>query len=138
MILVDSCVLIDVFNRDPVWFAWSADSLRQSGAGASLFVNPVVVGEIGWQFESYDDLRRILASLLISVEALGPEAAFRAASAYRVYRQRRDGEVPKLPLPDFFIGGHAQHENATILTRDSRFYRQYFPDVPLITPETMP
>jgi predicted nucleic acid-binding protein len=38
-------------------------------------------------------------------------------------------------LADFFIGGHAQVAEATILTRDPRFYRTYFPSVPLITPD---
>lgn len=138
MILVDSNVLIDVLSRDPEWFEWSVHNLRRSGLGAYLFVNPIVVGEVGWQFEDYGDFRRILASLLIGVEVLRPEAAHLAALAYRKYRHRRDGKAPKLPLPDFFIGGHAQQDGATILTRDPRFYRTYFPDVPLITPETQP
>jgi predicted nucleic acid-binding protein len=39
-------------------------------------------------------------------------------------------------LPDFFIGAHAQAARLPLLTRDTRRYQTYFPDVALIAPET--
>ncbi|MGC4004403.1 MAG: hypothetical protein QM811_15315 [Pirellulales bacterium] len=38
------------------------------------------------------------------------------------------------PLPDFFIGAHAEVEGFTLVTRDPARYRTYFPGVPLIVP----
>ena len=37
-------------------------------------------------------------------------------------------------LSDFFIGAHAVIEGWSLLTRDPRLYRTYFPDLALITP----
>ena len=37
-------------------------------------------------------------------------------------------------LPDFFVGAHAAVSGHTLLTRDGRRYRHYFPTVGLITP----
>jgi predicted nucleic acid-binding protein len=39
-------------------------------------------------------------------------------------------------LPDFFIGAHAEVERLPLLTRDARRYRNYFPKVTLIVPES--
>jgi predicted nucleic acid-binding protein len=41
-------------------------------------------------------------------------------------------------LPDFLIGAHAVVRGYSILTRDPKGYRGYFPSVELITPETHP
>jgi predicted nucleic acid-binding protein len=64
------------------------------------------------------------------------DAAWRGGQAYREYR-KRGGDRPPL-LPDFLIGGHAQALGATLLTRDPRRFRSYFPDLNLITPEEIP
>jgi predicted nucleic acid-binding protein len=46
----------------------------------------------------------------------------------RIPRSRRS------PLPDFFIGAHAEIDGLVLLTRDERRYRTYFPAVELIAP----
>lgn len=136
MILVDSNVLIDVFGRDPEWFDWSRRQLARAALGAYLAINPIVAAEVGWQFESTERFHAIISALLIGFEPLDLRAGYLAGVAFQRYRERRRGDAPKLPLPDFLIGGHALATGATVLTRDPRFYRAYFPDVPLITPET--
>jgi len=57
---------------------------------------------------------------------------FLASAAYQAYRLNK-GTRDSL-LPDFLIGGHAEASGHTILTRDPRRYRNYFPKVPLIIP----
>ncbi|MDR2857650.1 MAG: type II toxin-antitoxin system VapC family toxin [Novosphingobium sp.] len=136
MILVDSNVVIDILQRDPKWFDWSKAQIGRAALGAYLFVNPVVIGEIGWQFESVDHFRHVMASLLVGMEPLDAKAGFLAAGPFRRYHERRGDAASEARISDFLIGGHAQSVGATILTRDPRFYRTYFPEVPLITPES--
>ncbi|WP_421855581.1 type II toxin-antitoxin system VapC family toxin [Novosphingobium sp.] len=135
MILVDSNVLIDLFDRDPDWFEWSKSQIARSALGANLAVNPVVISEVATGFESLERFNAVLAALLIGFEPLDAASGYLAGRAFQAYRARRGSDTPKLPLPDFLIGGHAQALGAAILTRDARFYRSYFPSVPLITPE---
>lgn len=49
-------------------------------------------------------------------------------------KYRRTGGTKSSPLPDFYIGAHAEAEGPTLLTRDATRYRTYFPSVLLITP----
>lgn len=60
-------------------------------------------------------------------------AAPLAARAFRRYRHRSYG--PKTsPLPDFYIGAHAEAEDLSILTSDRGRYQTYFPKVEVIFP----
>ena len=59
-------------------------------------------------------------------------AAYRAGTAFVKYRHV--GGTKRSPMPDFYIGAHAAVKGMTILTRDVRRYRTYFPAVELISP----
>ena len=65
---------------------------------------------------------------------MSKQALFLAGKAFAAYRKR--GGTRTGVLPDFFIGAHASSEKLSLLTRDARRYRTYFPDVELLTPET--
>ena len=65
--------------------------------------------------------------------ALPYEAALPAAQAF--FKYRRQGGTRVSPLPDFFIGAHAEVAGLRLLTRDAARYRTYFPTVALICPE---
>jgi predicted nucleic acid-binding protein len=55
-----------------------------------------------------------------------------AARAFRKYR--RVGGTKTLPLPDFYIGAHAEVDGLTLVTRDAARYRTCFPNTVLIAP----
>ena len=59
----------------------------------------------------------------------------RAYSRYRLARTRSGGgKASSVPLPDFFIGAHAELMGWKLATRDVERYRAYFPAVELIEP----
>jgi hypothetical protein len=60
-------------------------------------------------------------------------AGWLAAQAFLKYR--RSGGVRASPLPDFYIGAHAEVEGHTLVTREPARYRTYFPNVSLIAPQ---
>ena len=134
MILIDSNVVIDIVDRDPVWFEWSFQSLQDAAALGRVVINPIVVAEVAPSFGNLESFMSIMDGLMVGYEELDRTAAFIAGSAFQHYRRRRPATASKAIVADFLIGGHAQALGATILTRDPRFYRTYFPGVPLITP----
>jgi predicted nucleic acid-binding protein len=58
--------------------------------------------------------------------------ALLAGKCFEAYR-RRGGER-RSPLPDFYSGAHAAVSGLSLLTRDPRRYRSYFPRLRLIAP----
>ncbi len=131
--LVDSCVLIDVLADDPAWADWSLDLLEKQGQRGPLVINPMIVAEISPRYERADDLEAALAGLPLVREHLPWDAAFLAGQAFRVYRLG-DG-VKTSPMPDFYIGAHALVRGMSLLTRDVKRYRSYFPKLSIIGPE---
>lgn len=83
-------------------------------------------------FATLAELDGVLAKLRIERIDLPWGAAHIAGQAFVAYRKR--GGLKTAPLPDFYIYAHAQLENLTLLTRDARRCRTYFPKVKLIAP----
>lgn len=129
--LVDSNVLIDVFEQDPSWHDWSVQKLEQGARSGRLLINPLIYAEISLAFSDSKKLDTLLGTH-IEREDLPWEAAFVAGRAFEQYR--RTGGVKTSPLPDFYIGAHALTQNHYLLTRDTRRYKTYFPKLKLITP----
>lgn len=132
MTLVDTNVLLDILSNDPVWFGWSADWMGERAESGPLFVNEVIVVELSARMESKKQVTEALRELSVAFERIPIDALFLAGQAFRRYR--RSGGTRTGVLPDFFIGAHAQVTGVPILTRDTRRYRTYFPEVALIAP----
>lgn len=132
MILVDTNVIIDVFANDRDWADWSRTQLKLAHSATGVAINDVIYAELAAGFEGMAQLDAALTTLGLSHISISRRALFLAGKAFRAYR--RKGGVKTAILPDFIIGAHAADENLTLMTRDARRYRQYFPDLELITP----
>ena len=132
MFLADSNVLLDIFGGDPSWGSWSKQALRDALAIGAVGINSVIYAEISVRFGDHASLDAGLNELTLERLQLPYEAAFVAGRAFRRYR--RAGGVRSSPLPDFFIGAHAEVAEITVLTRDVSRFRTYFPSVHLISP----
>ncbi len=132
-VLVDANVLLDILTADPTWLSWSSAELQKARASGPVIVNPIVCAEIAPAFDcDWQRLDRWLRPSSFLREALPFRASVIAAAAHAAYRSR--GGTRNTPLPDFYIGAHAEASGHKLLTRDVTRYSAYFPSVSLIAP----
>lgn len=130
--LVDSNVLLDYLTDDDEWLDWSSSMLNAAGESGAVAINPIIYAEVSVRFDTIEDVEEALPRAYFERAPLPWEAAFLAARAFEQYRRR--GGTKRSPLPDFFIGAHAAVAGMTLLTRDARRYRTYFPKLRIIAP----
>ncbi len=131
--LVDSNVILDVFEDDPTWAEWSESTLDKYSATDRLYINSIVYAEVSVGFHRIEDLEAALNGADLTMMEIPKESLFLAGKAFVSYR--RSGGMKTSPLPDFFIGAHAAVAGLPLITRDETRYRTYFPTVELIRPE---
>ncbi len=132
MILIDANVILDIWDPDPVWGTWSSGQLRNLSLFHDLAINPIVYAEISVSFATPDALDKKLSDLGVTVLGIPRKASFLAGKAYSHFR--RKGGTRNNVLSDFFIGAHAAVLGCPLLTRDTRRYATYFPNIQLIAP----
>lgn len=130
-VIVDSNVIFDVTSDDPVWADWS-DAQITAYQPCGLLINPLIYTELCTDAATTADVDKLLSGLKLELRELSRESLFLTAKAFLKYR--RQGGTKTAPLPDFFIGAHAQVLGVPILTRDAGRYTSYFPSVQLICP----
>lgn len=128
--LVDTNILIDISEGIGAWAAWSRQ--RMADFKGNLIINPVIYAELCVPLASLEEAEEFIRALQLVYLELPREALFLAAHAFKRYRGQ--GGTKTSPLPNFFIGAHAAVLGVSILTRDVRRYRAYFPGVTLISP----
>ncbi len=138
MILLDTNVVIDAH------YGAGADRLRAKNLISAAIldtgaaINSVTLAELYAGPERGHSIEEDMSQAGIAVLDLPFAAAATCGCAYRRYRlvRRRSGggEAPSIPLPDFFVGAHAELMGWKLATRDMERYRLYFPDVELIEP----
>ena len=131
VILVDTCVLLDLFTADPEWLTWSKEQL-EANASQGLGLSDVAFAELSPVFSSTEQGLHILGKMNIALLRPSPAALFLAGRAFVRYRKNRGSS--RMVLPDFLIGAHAETEDLNLLTRDCARYQTYFPAVRLIRP----
>jgi predicted nucleic acid-binding protein len=130
-VIIDTNLVLDIAIDDSPWAARADDALRQH-RGQGAFINPVIYAELCTGAPSQEYVDEIVDDLKLDYWEIPKSGLFIAARAYRQYRS--NGGTKTSPLPDFFIGAHAEILGCPILTRDLKRYRTYFPKVILISP----
>lgn len=132
MIVVDSCVLIDVASGDARWADWSAAQLDLWSARGPLVISDIVYAELASGFDTIEALEAFVAAAELDLRMPARSALYLAGRARTLYRQR--GGTRAGLLADFLIGAHAADLGCPVLTRDATRFRSYFPKLELITP----
>ncbi len=132
-VIVDSCVLLDVFTNDLNWADWSETILDRYSQTNTLYINSIVYTEVSIGFNKIEELEQTISQLNIKVLEIPREALFLAGKVFLKYRRNKGTKYS--PLPDFFIGAHAAISEFDLITRDTGKYKTYFPQLKLIHPD---
>jgi predicted nucleic acid-binding protein len=138
VILLDTNVLIYAFTDRSPFRKWARQTIAEGVSGGGAAVNAITVAEIcvgDADPETVADRVRTWGVAVLDVPAPASELC---ADAYATYRERRrtetGREAPACPLPDFFIGAHAQVMGWPLATADEGRFRIYFPKLELSMP----
>ena len=141
MMLLDTNVLVYARDKASPWNKWAEELIAEATVegGEGVCINAVSLAELCAE-EGVDENTVTQSVLALGVDVVGVPAIAGpfCGAAYRRYRQKRKAESgkssPRVPLPDFFIGAHAQVDTLTLATNDPDRFRTYFPLVKLVTP----
>ena len=131
-VLIDSCVLLDIFTNDPVFSDWSENILDIYSQTNSLYINSIVYSEISIGFKKIETLEKILTAMNVKVLGIPREALFLAGKVFLQYKKNKGHR--KSPLPGFYIASQATVMNLDLITRDKAMYKTYLPHLNLICP----
>ena len=131
MIAIDSPVLVDLLADGPRADATEA-CLRQCLSAGPVVVCDVALAEICGALRDGAEAMAVLEEMSIRFSPLEAKSALRAGEMQRRHRQRAGGGLRA--APDFLIGAHALLQCNGLITRDDRFFREYFKGLKLIVP----
>jgi predicted nucleic acid-binding protein len=138
VILVDTNVVIDARDRACPFHTWAERVIADALASEGVVLNPIVLAELCVGHNQPTAVESDLRAHGFPIVDLPVAASVICARAYTHYRLARKksggGEAPSVPLPDFFMGAHAELMGWKLATRDVERYRAYFPAVELIEP----
>ncbi len=135
MIAIDSPVLIDLLADGPHADAAEA-CLRQCLSAGPVVVCDVALAEVCGALRDGAEALAVLEDMSIRFSPLEAKSALRAGEMQRRFRQRsrERADSRDRAAPDFLIGAHALLQCNGLITRDDRFFRDYFKGLKLIVP----
>ena len=139
MTLFDTSVVLDALGKNSKYFDWAFNLILEAAAADGAAVNAVTVAELCAGDRDPAVVKTDLQNWDLQVLDIPAAAAPVCGKAHRHYAISRKasggGSAPKIPLPDFFIGAHAEIMGWKLATRDSERIAKYFPKVCLVTPK---
>ena len=139
MWIIDTCVILDVFEDDPQFGRKSAE-LLQALLPQGLAISPVTLVELSAAFEGrLDEQKEFLSQAGISYSELWTAADTEAAhQAWNDYvKVRRVQKIPKRPVADVLIGGFAVNRTG-LVTRNAKDFKPWFPKLKIKEPAPSP
>ena len=138
MILLDTNVIVDALDKTQANHQWAKKQIEDVVAAEGGGISVVTLAELCAGARNPVDVEPEIKRLGLTVHDLPAAAAATCGRAYRRYviarRNSGGGLPPKMPLPDFFIGAHAEVMELKIATRDQARFEKYFPTVVLVIP----
>jgi predicted nucleic acid-binding protein len=139
VILLDTNVLIYAFETESVHGEWAREIIAGAVADHGAAISSVTLAELCVGDAEPSTVADRVRSWGVSILDVPAAAAEPCARAYRRYRKRRKsspgGKAPPMPLPDFFIGAHAEVMGWRLATADQGRFATYFPSVLLDMPK---
>jgi predicted nucleic acid-binding protein len=128
MWVVDTCVVLDVFENDPEFGMHSA-ALLEKLLGDGIAVSPVTMIELSAAFDGdISEQKRFLEGVGIAHAeawtAADIDASHRAWNAY--VAACRNDKTPRRPIADIMIGGFAANRQG-LITRNPSDFRRWYP-----------
>jgi len=133
--VVDTCLLIDILENDPVFMEGTA-SLLETKLSDGLVVCPVTYVELAPSFLGDGHRQReFLDTMAIAYDYEWTWANTQCANKAwnRQTQLRRNGLAAKRPIADILIGAFAQGHQG-LLTRNAGDFRGVFPTLHIETP----
>ena len=133
IILIDTCVISDLSNKNNHWFEWCSSTLENLDNSHSFIINDIIYAESSVIYLTIEEFNQYLLALELAIFPISQEALFLAGKAFLKYRKNKG--TKSNVLPDFFIGAHAAVMQYKLMTRDKGRFATYFPTVDLIIPD---
>ena len=76
MLLVDTNVLIDIFEDDPAWANWSINQLRIQSQIHRLAINPIIYSELSVAFSTIEALDQCIGDLDLAMVEIPRQPCF--------------------------------------------------------------
>ena len=133
--VVDTCVIIDLVERDGKFSAASAATLG-SKSDDSFVIAPITYVELAPVFDGDSERQNaFLKNAWIDFDFAGNDAAVLAAHRawYEHIMRKRAGQVAKRPIADIMIGAYAMQKGG-LITRNEADFRSLFPNLTICNP----
>jgi predicted nucleic acid-binding protein len=125
---VDTSVLFDLVAEESEHKPWSVEQMSAAKTAGPVYVSDIVYSEFSYGMADVGEVDQAISSLALARCGYTNAALFRAAKAFRQYREMTKGTKSNV-LPDFLIGALAEVEGHPLLTRDASRIKTYFPTV---------
>jgi predicted nucleic acid-binding protein len=135
MWVVDTCIVLDVFENDPK-FGQASARLLEKLLPEGLAISPVTMVELSAAFDGdITEQKRFLDAAGLSYTepwtAADTDAGHQAWNAY--VTARRAERIAKRPVADILIGAFASSRQG-LVTRNPADFRRWFPKVKIQQP----